>query len=37
MNEPYMLEGLSSWKKYMTEKDNKKKFILKRLALEKKV
>ncbi len=25
MNEPYMLEGLSSWKKYMTEIDNKKK------------
>ena len=25
MNEPYMLEGLSSWKEYMTEKDTKKK------------
>ena len=25
MNEPYMLEGLSSWKSYMMEKDNKKK------------
>ena len=25
MNEPYMLEGLSSWKKYMTERDSKNK------------
>ena len=25
MNEPYMLEGLSSWKEYMTEKDDQKK------------
>ena len=25
MNEPYMLEGLSSWKEYMTERDNDKK------------
>ena len=30
MNEPYMLEGLSSWKEYMTEKDNKKKSYSKR-------
>lgn len=25
MNEPYMLEGLSSWKEYMTERDKDKK------------
>ena len=37
MREPYMLEGLSSWKPYMTEKDNlKKNEILKIPILEKK-
>ena len=35
MNEPYMLEGLSSWKEYMTEKDDQLKMsILKDKALE---
>ena len=28
MKEPYMLEGLSSWKPYMTENDYKKKIII---------
>ena len=38
MNEPYMLEGLSSWKKYMIEIDNKKKLdILRDKGFRKKV
>ena len=38
MNEPYMLEGLSSWKEYMTERDKyKKNNILKDIGFRNKV
>ena len=38
MNEPYMLEGLSSWKEYMTERDkDKKNNILKNIGFRNRV
>ena len=38
MNEPYMLEGLATWKEYMTEKDDQLKMsILKNIGFRKKV